>query len=39
MVQVRGASLDRTYVDAQATELGLTDDIIRLFEDAARTGG
>ncbi len=35
VVQIRGAALDRTYIDAHAAELGLTELVTRLFDSAA----
>jgi hypothetical protein len=39
VVQIRGASLDRAYMDAHAAELGLTDLVARLFDEASALGG
>jgi hypothetical protein len=39
VVQIRGAELDRAYMDAHAAELGLADLMARLFEEASRVGG
>jgi hypothetical protein len=38
VVQIRGADLDRGYIDGHAAALGLTDVVARLFEEAAATG-
>jgi len=38
VVQIRGAGLDRAYIDGHAVELGLTDLVTRLFEEASRIG-
>jgi hypothetical protein len=38
VVQIRGAALDRSYMDAHASALGLTELVTRLF-DGARTSG
>jgi hypothetical protein len=39
VVQIRGAALDREYIDRHAAELGLADLVARLFEGASRAGG
>jgi hypothetical protein len=39
VVQIRGAALDREYIDGHAAELGLADLVARLFEEASRAGG
>jgi hypothetical protein len=38
VVQIRGADLDRGYIDAHAATLGLTEVVTRLFDEAAATG-
>jgi len=39
VVQIRGRTLDRGYIDGHAVELGLADLVARLFEEASRVGG
>ncbi|HET7501552.1 MAG TPA: hypothetical protein VFK02_11130 [Kofleriaceae bacterium] len=36
VVQVRGSELDRSYIDLHAAGLGLTQDVTRLFDEAAQ---
>jgi len=36
VVQIRGESLDRDYINAHATQLGLGDSVARLFAEAAQ---
>jgi hypothetical protein len=37
-VQIRGSTLDRTYIDTHAAEIGITDLVTRLFDSASGTG-
>jgi hypothetical protein len=39
VVQIRGAELDRTYIDGHAAKLGLTELVARLFAEASRATG
>jgi hypothetical protein len=39
VVQIRGAELDRTYIDGHAAKLGLTEVVARLFAEASSATG
>jgi hypothetical protein len=38
VVQIRGAALDRAYIGVHAAELGITELVARLFDEAAASG-